>query len=138
MTEQEAHDHLSSDYAESGDINFTLQHVIDAYAAQRATAQTKDISVFFALAGLCLRVEKRLSGREVQHVHQLLTRRKQIWPHIELPEQRGAVTATDVMGKPIGPERDSAVDTWCESVWTAFQASHGTIRREMRKRGIDV
>jgi len=138
VTVHEAYDQLSSDYAASGDLGFTTQHVVDAYIAQYATEETKPISVFFALVGLCLRVEKRFSGRTVQHIHRLLARRKQDWPMIEPPRPGPSMSALDVIAEPFGLERDEAVDRWCESVWELYCPSHDMIRREMRNRGIDV
>lgn len=138
MTEREAHDQLSSDYAASGDLSFTLQHVVDAYAAQHATRDTKPITLFFALVGLYLRVQTRFSGRRVQYIHQLLARRKQGWPAIPPAAQKGTVSALDVVAEPIGPARDEAVDKWCESVWNLYSSSHSVIVRGLHDRGIDV
>jgi len=139
IAEQEAYDHLSSNYAMDGNSAFTLQHVVDAYAAQQATSASKPIALFFALVGLCLRVEKGLTGKQVQHVHQLLARRKQDWPRIEIPQSRGgSISAIDVVGKSVGSERDAAVDRWCTEVWNMYRESHETIRREMRARGLDL
>lgn len=139
MTHQEACEQLSSDYAAFGDLAFTLQPVIDAYAAQHADRGTKPITLFFALVGLCLRVEKGLSGRQVQRMHQLLAQRKQSWPIIEIPAQgAGAISAVDVVARGIGAERDAAVDPWCASVWSLYRGSHELVRREMRTRGIAV
>jgi hypothetical protein len=138
MTEREAYDQLAADYGSSGDFNFILQHVVDAFAAQQATRESKPITVFFALAGLCLRVEKRASGRTVQHIHQLLAQRKQVWPVFDIPASRGPITAADVVAKPVGPERDAAVDRWCEAVWESYRSSQERVRQELRARGIET
>ena len=55
---------------------FIHQHVVDAFAAQRATEQTKPIGLTFALAGLYLHVEKGFSGKQVQRAHMDMGRRK--------------------------------------------------------------
>lgn len=80
-----------------GRSGFILQHVVDAFGAQTANKDTKPIGITFALVGLLLRVEKRYSGRQVQEVHMKLARLKKQWPAIPLPEDRGSVTAVDVM-----------------------------------------
>jgi hypothetical protein len=110
-----------------GRAGFILQHVVDAYAAQTASDGSKPIGVIFALVGLYLRVERRLSGSEVQKVHMRMGRRKRQWPAITLPRDRGNMTAAEVLAIPEGLERDQAIDEWCRSVWTAFRDSRQTI-----------
>jgi hypothetical protein len=106
---------------------FILQHVVDAYGAQTASSNSKPIGIVFALVGLYLRVERRFSGRQVQKAHMELGRRKRAWPIVELPNDRGAMTVADVLAASAGPERDKAIDAWCECVWTAFRASRQAI-----------
>ena len=72
-------------------------------AAQTAGVDAKPIGVTFALVGLYLHVEKKLSGRQVQRVHTQLGRRKRQWRAIRLPLDRGHITAADVLAKPAGP-----------------------------------
>ena len=110
-----------------GRPEFILQHVVDAYAAQTASRNSKPIGVVFALVGLYLHVEKDFSGRQVQKVHMALGRRKRAWPSVDLPTDRGAMTVADVLASSAGPERDKAIDTWCGCVWTAFGASRQII-----------
>ena len=110
-----------------GRPGFILQHVVDAYGAQTATSDTKPIGLMFALVGLYLHVEKRFSGRQVQKVHALLGRRKRACPIGDLPTDRGAMTVADVLAASAGPERDKAIDAWCECVWNAFHASRTRI-----------
>jgi hypothetical protein len=99
---------------------FIHQHVVDAFAAQRADADSKPIAITFALAGLYLHVEHGVMGRDVQRIHMLMARRKRAWPVFTLPPQRGAMTAIDVMAVPAGPGRDHAIDAWAASVWKAY------------------
>jgi len=106
---------------------FILQHVVDAFAVQTASEDSRPIGVVFGLIGLYLRVEKQVAGRQVQHVHTELARRKREWPRMLLPENRGSMTAADVLLAPPGPERDMAIDEWCRSVWTAFGANRETV-----------
>jgi hypothetical protein len=77
--------------------------------------------------GLYLHVEQQVPGRQVQQVHQQLGRRKRQWPLVDLPKDRGAMTVADVLAAPAGPERDRAIDEWCQSVWTAFRGNRQMI-----------
>ena len=107
--------------------SFILQHVVDAFAAQTASDDSKPISVVFALVGLYLHVEKHLHGRQVQQVHQLLGRQKRTWPTVHLPKDRGTMTVADVLAVPAGTDRDKAIDAWCQCVWTALSGNRQTI-----------
>lgn len=118
MTEYDA---LCCYSLEHGDPEFIHQYVVDAYAAQHANEHTKPITLTFALIGLYLHVERQYSGRQVQLAHMALAKQKRSWPTFALPRDRGAITVSDVMHAPPGPERDQAIDRWTESVWTAFQ-----------------
>jgi hypothetical protein len=106
-----------------GRPRFILQHVVDAFAAQTATEDSKPIGVVFALVGLYLHVERHFHGRQVQQVHQLLGRRKRNWPTVHLPGDRGRLTVADVLAVPAGTQRDQAIDDWCRSVWTALSVN---------------
>jgi hypothetical protein len=115
---------------------FILQHVVDAFAAQTARNDSKQIGIVFALVGLYLRVEKQCSGHDVQRVHMLMGRRTRQWPAIALPSDRGTMTAADVLAAPDGTERDEAIDAWCRSVWAAFQENRAAIIALLREYGI--
>ena len=110
-----------------GRAGFILQHVVDAFAVQTASEDSKPIGVVFGLVGLYLHVEKHFSGRQVQKAHMVLGRRKRQWPHVDLPQDRGSMTVADVLAASAGPERDRAIDAWCRSVWTAFIGNRQTI-----------
>ena len=103
------------------DVAFTHQHVVDAWAVQRATAASKPIGVAFGLAGLYLHLERGYTGREVQLAHMRMGRARRAWPAFNLPANRGAITALDVMAVPPGPGRSAAIDRWCGSVWEAVK-----------------
>jgi hypothetical protein len=115
---------------------FILQHVVDANLAQTASAASKPIGVIFALAGLYLHLERGFTGTQVQRAHTTLATRKRQWPPIQLPERRGAITPRDVMAAPAGPERDAAIDRWCQSVWNEFQDSRDIIVGLLQEYGI--
>jgi hypothetical protein len=110
-----------------GRPGFILQHVVDAFAVQSATLDTKPIGVVFGLVGLYLHVEKQFPGRQVQEVHMKLARRKREWPQMDLPIHRGEITVCNVLEAPAGPERDQAIDNWCRSVWAAFSHQRSII-----------
>lgn len=103
-----------------GRPGFILQHVVDAFAVQSATPESKAIGIVFGLIGLYLRVEKQLSGRQIQAIHTQLASRKREWPTIHFPKNRGEVTVIDVLDAKPGSERDTLIDRWCRSVWDAF------------------
>jgi hypothetical protein len=110
-----------------GRPGFIVQHVVDAFGAQTATREAKPIRVVFSLVGLYLHVEKQFSGRQVQQAHVKLGRRKRAWPAVALPDNRGAMTAIDVLAAAAGDARDRAIDEWCASVWSAFKDNRSVI-----------
>lgn len=133
-TDRDAYDELCAYTLTHGDAAFIHQHVVDAFAAQQATPASKPIGVTFALVGLYLHVERSYTGRQVQHVHMLLARRERSWPTFELPTDRGAMTAADVMRAPEGANRDRAIHDWCVSVWEAVAMNRDRIIDLLRER----
>ena len=119
-----------------GRPGFILQHVVDAFAVQTATPDTKPLTLVFGLLGLYLHLERNFSGRQVQEVHIQLGRRKREWPRIDLPDDRGRLTVLDVFAAPAGSERDNAIENWCRSVWSAYARNHETIITLLREYGI--
>jgi hypothetical protein len=120
---------------------FILQHVVDAQAAQNATADTKPMTMVFALMGLYLHLERGFTGCEVQLAHIKLGKKKYNWPAIALPEHGangviGTMSPADVMRLPAGEARNAAIDDWCRSVWAAYTHAHDTIAALMREHGI--
>src|SRR6185436_12792978 len=109
-----------------GHPSFIHQHVVDAYAAQTADESTKPLKVAFALFGLCLHVEHRYTGRQVQQAHMRLARRRRDWPRFPLPAETGSVTVRDVLAAEPGPSRDRAIDAWAASVWAGWKDSHAS------------
>jgi hypothetical protein len=135
LSEQEAYDELQSYTLALSDRGFIHQHVVDAWAAQHADERTKPIALTFALVGLYLHVEKGFSGRQVQRTHMALARHKRSWPSFTLPHERGSITASLVMAKQAGPERDQAIDAWCASVWAAFRESRQAVAELLEQHG---
>ncbi len=134
--EQDAFDELCFYTLAHGSPAFVHQHVVDAFAAQHATAETKPIKLTFALIGLYLHVAKGRTGREVQRVHMMLAKEKHMWPAFALPGGRGAITAVEVLAAPAGPERDAAIDAWCAAVWDAYTESVPTVAVLLAQHGI--
>jgi hypothetical protein len=137
VTPRDAYDELRAYTLTHGDPAFIHQYVVDAFAAQHADEATKPITLTFALVGLYLRVEKRRSGRQVQLVHMKLGERKRRWPSWSLPNERGAMTAADVLLAPPGADRDKAIDAWCASVWQAFRGHREAIVELLEEFGIE-
>src|ERR1051325_1397246 len=121
MTESEAYEELTAYTLERRDAEFIHQHVVDAYIAQHADANTKPIALAFALVGLYLHVEKNVSGRDVQRVHMKLARHKRTRPTFPLPPHRGSMTVLDVIAASPGPAPDAAIHGWAAGVWEAFR-----------------
>ena len=135
-SEQNAYHELSAYTLTHGDIAFIHQHVVDAHAAQRADANTKRITLCFALAGLYLHVEKQWTGRQVQLAHMKMARHKREWPAFQLPSNRGSMTVVHVMSHPAGRERDKAIGDWCVSVWAAFRDNRAAVVRLLEEYGL--
>lgn len=110
-----------------GDAQFIHQHVVDAWAVQSSAPGDKPIRLVFALAGLYLHLERGKTGREVQWLHMQMARRRRDWPAVVLPDDRGALTAIDVMQASAGEPRDAAIEAWCASVWKASAGTRAEI-----------
>ena len=127
--ERAAYDELCLYTMARGDATFIHQHVVDAFIVQHADASTKPIGLTFGLLGLYLKLERGCTGRQVQLMHMALARRKREWPRFVLPNERGAMTAIDVMRTPPGSERDRAIDAWCAAVWAPWQGSRDVLAK---------
>jgi hypothetical protein len=113
-THDEAYDELYV-YSMSRGATFVLQHVVDAHAAQTATADDKPIRIVFGdSSGLYLHVERGLTGRQVQLAHIQLGKTKRPVARDSTADRRGNMTARDVLATPEGDERDRAIDEWCD------------------------
>jgi hypothetical protein len=128
MTERDAYDELCAYTLSHQSSDFIHQHVVDVFAAQRASPSTKPITLAFALVGLCLQLEHGFSGREVQRAHRTLASRSKNWPSFPLPIERGSITAVEVLAAPPGPARDAAIQNWCAAVWNAYAEQAPAVR----------
>jgi hypothetical protein len=97
------------------------------FAVQNASEDGPLIGLVFGLVGLYLHIEKPFFGSPGARGSQEPGSAKQQWPKVHLPEDRGSMTALDVLAVPAGPQRNKAIDDWCESVWKAFRDSRQTV-----------
>ena len=135
VIEQHAYHELSAYTLSRGDPSFIHQYVVDAYAAQHASTESKPITIAFALIGLYLQVERHRSGKQVQEAHMRLAKKRRVWPPFNPPEERGAMTAVEVLQAEPGPERDQAIRAWSASVWEAWRDSHARVADLLRELG---
>ncbi|HOZ87037.1 MAG TPA: DUF5946 family protein [Bacteroidia bacterium] len=124
MTDLEKYHELSFYTLGLRDAEFIHQHIVDAFAAQSADEKTRNITLFFSLAGLYLFLEKNYTGKQVQKAHQLMAGRTKEFIKINLPVERGILTVKDVLDTPAGVERNNMIRRWCESVWAAYSPEH--------------
>jgi hypothetical protein len=110
------------------DDYFIHQHIVDAYTAQTATADTKSIRITFALVGLYLLINKNFTGKQVQQFHALMAGNKMDWPSFVLPNNRGAITVAQILDTAEGEARNNAIKKWCACVWDAYADSHAEIK----------
>jgi hypothetical protein len=114
------------------DPEFAHQHCVDAYGAQHAGGPTKPITTAFALIGLHLAIDEDYTGREIQQVHMELGEADREWPQFTPPEQPGEYTVQTVLEASPGPERDTRITDWAESVWAAWDHAHERVKRLCR------
>lgn len=110
-----------------GDPYFIHQLLVDAYAAQHATAASKPITTAFALVGLYLFAERGFTGGEVQRAHMALAARPRSWPRFDPPQSRGTLTVAEVLAAPAGEGRDAMLKQWAKSVWAAWSKDHARV-----------
>jgi hypothetical protein len=115
------------------DPTFPHQLAVDAYAAQHAGPDVKPITTAFALIGLYLVCERGFTGRQAQRAHMFLGRRRQEWPRLDPPADRGAITVADVLATGAGG-RNEALRRWATSVWAAWRDQHERIAVLVRER----
>jgi hypothetical protein len=110
------------------DEEFIHQIVVNTYAAQHSGPKMKDITLYFALVGLYLSIERGYTGRQVQSAHMKLGRNKQKWPHFEAPKIIGSITIKDVLATEEGLMRNEAIHTWAKIVWEGWKNSHAQVK----------
>ena len=115
---------------------FIHQHIVDAYAVQHLTSDSKIIKATYGLLGLCLYLEHDFSGKDVQNVHIKLSNDKSDWPKIQFPITPISYSIQAILNLPVGEERDKEIRHWCEVVWQAHQVNQQPIRDWLQQRGI--
>ncbi len=110
------------------DTAFIHQHLVDAYAVQHVGEQVRPMTVAFGLIGLYLACEKGCSGKQVQHMHLLLSRRAKTWPVFTRPAHMEALTVQDVLQAQPGEDRDAMLRRWSQSVWDAWGQEHERVK----------
>jgi hypothetical protein len=126
-TEQEQYNELAFYTLAHSDPAFIHQNIVDAFAAQTATAADKPIKLVFALIGLYLTLEKNYTGRQAQLAHMQLGRYRREWPRFTPPTERGTIRVGDVLAAAPGAEGDAMIRTWCQAVWAAWADVHQQI-----------
>ncbi|HYW36510.1 MAG TPA: DUF5946 family protein [Terriglobales bacterium] len=126
-TDQELQNELSFYTLAHPSPAFIHQHIVDAYAVQKADDTTKPITIVFALLGLYLHVEKNFTGKQVQKAHMQLAKHRREWFRPPLPDDRGTIVVADVVAAAPGPQRDAMIHNWCVSVWEACGAARQRI-----------
>jgi hypothetical protein len=127
---------LSTYNAERARWDFLHQEAVDAYAAQHPGPPAKPISVWFALVGLYLALDRGRTGRQVQRAHMQLGRHKRYWPPLPAPGDLRCMTAGEVLQHPPGEERDAALLRWADDVWSRWVDSHRLIADLCTERGL--
>jgi len=59
--------------------------------------------------------------------HMKLARNKKVWTMLDLPEQRGSITVSDVLRTEPGQAKDLIIREWCASVRDAYKNWHDVI-----------
>jgi hypothetical protein len=110
------------------DPEFIHQHAVDAYAAQHAGGQTRNITVVFGLIGLYLAVEKGYKGRQVQQAHMRIARTRRDWPRLEPPARPAGITVQDVLLAGSDAEKDAMIRAWMAAVWESWADRQAWVR----------
>lgn len=108
---------------------FIHQHGVDAYQAQHAVRRNSGIGIPFSLIGLCMAVERRATGLQVQRAHMVLGPEKRDWPRFDPPREPAAITVCDVLEAEPGDARDAMLMKWCTAIWESWANAHEWTRR---------
>jgi len=118
---------LSAYTLSNSDERFIHQLIVDAYGAQHAGGCTKNITVIFALIGLCLVIEHNYTGRQVQLFHMKIP--KQHWPYLEPPKSSASIKINDVVNAKTNIQKELLIRKWVNAVWNSWVEQHKYIRR---------
>jgi hypothetical protein len=132
-SEQKHYDKLCAWSLSRGDAAFVHQLVVDCWAAQHATANSRPISPVFALIGLYLHLEHGYSGRQVQLAHMKLAKNRKQWPKLLPPLERGNFRVEEAFHAQDDAARDEAINRWCASVWESWKDAQPAIRELVKQ-----
>ena len=99
----------------------------DAYAAQHVGPQMRPITVWFALVGLHLALDRGLTGPQVRDAHQYLSARGGDWPQFPRPDSPGRLTAHDVPRAADGEALTVGLTAWADAVWQTWRPVHEAV-----------
>jgi Family of unknown function (DUF5946) len=103
---------------------------VDTYMVQhpgvpeRRAAQ----SVAVHLVGLCLWLEQGRRAPELPYLRKRLVESRPVFPWLEPPAERGALTVLDVLAAGGPEEHRSRVDRWARAAWQAWSPHHAQVR----------
>ena len=122
---------LTKHYSEPGWGNEHLT-AVDAYALQHSDEHGPRSNAYH-LMRLALTLENGLPShigarppREMGKTFETLYRR---FPHLEPPDDPGAMTVADVAGADSAEEHCRRVRAWGDAVWRAWESHHETARK---------
>lgn len=106
-----------------GDVEFSHQHVVDAYGAQHTGLYTKKVVPTMTLVGLYLMLEHGYTGKQVQRAHMVIADQTKDWPDFTRPTELASLTILDVL-KVSDSEKLGMLRKWCEAVWESWHGEH--------------
>ena len=108
------------------------QLTVDTYAAQHPGVDGPQArqSVAVHLMSICLQLERGARQEEATRMLQLVlpSKNRPVFPWLEPPAARGAVTVLDVLAAEGAEAHLAAVRRWAEAVWGAWAEYHATVR----------
>ncbi|WP_041580500.1 DUF5946 family protein [Bacillus sp. 1NLA3E] len=114
------------------DIYFNHQHAIDTYSAQHSGSGMKNITTAYSLIGLYYAIEHGYTGKQVQHIHMLLSKQKYNWQGLQPPNKHYSITVYDVLKEEPGEKRDVMLRNWMDDVWNCWKDQHQWVRDIMK------
>ena len=106
---------------------FVHQHVVDAYGAQHASKEDKPMKIAFALIGLCLLVNYKYTGRQIQKAHVELAKTRRVWPLFKAPEKKANINISDILLTKTYSSRDALIKEWATAVWKTWENQHQAV-----------
>lgn len=126
--EESAYHQLCAYTLSRRDPGFVHQFVVDCWALQHSTPETRPIGMVFPLVSLYLHLEHGYTGRQAQLAHMRLGNNRRTWPRMTPPAQPVHFSVNEILDLNSDAARDHAIDRWCELTWDAWKDSQGQIR----------